>query len=171
MLCYKQLWMVEQTFRTAKHLLATRPIFHKLDETIRGHVFCSFLALVLKAALEERIAALGRAGSWPEIVADLDPVDRDRDRARGQTLPPPLRAASSRQPRPARGQRRAAADRPRRNGSDPRPVRKTECQAAGSARIVFAAQRLRNWDCRRWVTQLRHGSGPPGAVWSKLSGR
>jgi hypothetical protein len=72
MLCYKRLWMVEQTFRTAKHLLATRPIFHKLDETIRGHVSCSFLALVLKAALEERIAALGRAGSWPEIVADLD---------------------------------------------------------------------------------------------------
>ena len=72
MLCYKQLWTVEQTFRTAKHLLASRPIFHKLDETIRGHVFCSFLALVLKKALEDRIAALDRAGSWPEIIADLD---------------------------------------------------------------------------------------------------
>jgi hypothetical protein len=72
MLCYKQLWTVEQTFRTAKHLLSTRPIFHKLDETIRGHVFCSFLALVLKTALEERIAAVGRVGSWPQIIADLD---------------------------------------------------------------------------------------------------
>jgi hypothetical protein len=72
MLCYKQLWAVEQTFRTAKHLLSTRPIFHKLDETIRGHVFCSFLALVLKKMLEDRIAALGRSGSWPEIIADLD---------------------------------------------------------------------------------------------------
>jgi Transposase DDE domain len=72
MLCYKQLWTVEQTFRTAKHLLASRPIFHKLDETIRGHVFCSFLALVLKKALEDRIAALDRTGSWPEIIADLD---------------------------------------------------------------------------------------------------
>jgi len=71
-LCYKQLWTVEQTFRTAKHLLATRPIFHKLDETIRGHVFCSFLALVLKKALEDRISALGRSGSWPQIIADLD---------------------------------------------------------------------------------------------------
>src|SRR3984893_9083641 len=70
MLCYKQLWTVEQTFRTAKHLLSTRPIFHKLDETIRGHVFCSFLALVLKKALEDRIAALGCVGSWPEIIAD-----------------------------------------------------------------------------------------------------
>ena len=50
MLCYKHLWTVEQTFRTAKHLLATRPIFHKLDETIRGHVFCSFLALAQEGA-------------------------------------------------------------------------------------------------------------------------
>jgi transposase len=78
MLCYKQLWTVEQTFRTAKHLFSTRPIFHKLDETIRGHVFSSFLALVLKKALEDRIAPpevfskAGRAGSWPEIIADLD---------------------------------------------------------------------------------------------------
>src|SRR5262245_5927828 len=72
MLCYKQLWTVEQTFRTAKHLFSTRPIFHKVDETIRGHVFCSFLALVLKKALEDRIAALGRSGSWPEIISDLD---------------------------------------------------------------------------------------------------
>jgi len=72
MLCYKQLWTVEQTFRTAKHLRSTRPIFHKLDETIRGHVFCSFLALVLKKALEDRISALGRSGSWPQIIADLD---------------------------------------------------------------------------------------------------
>ena len=72
MLCYKQLTMVEQTFRTAKSLFATRPIFHKVDETIRGHVSCSFLALVLKKELEERIADLGRKGSWPDILADLD---------------------------------------------------------------------------------------------------
>jgi len=72
MLCYKNLWTVEQTFRTAKHLLSTRPIFHRHDETIRGHVFCSFLALVLKKALEDRIAALGQVASWPAIIADLD---------------------------------------------------------------------------------------------------
>jgi len=72
MLRYKQLWTVERIFRTEKHLFATRPIFHKLDETIRGHVFCSFLALVLKIELEHRIAALGEIGSWPEILSDLD---------------------------------------------------------------------------------------------------
>src|SRR5208282_5968808 len=81
MLCYKQLWMVERAFRTSKSLFATRPIFHKLDETIRGHVSCSFLALVLKKELEDRIANMGKptadsdkteSGSWTDILADLD---------------------------------------------------------------------------------------------------
>ena len=44
MLAYKQLGTVERAFRTSKSLLETRPIYHKLDETIRGHVSCSFLA-------------------------------------------------------------------------------------------------------------------------------
>jgi hypothetical protein len=51
---------------------ATRPIFHELDETVRGHVFCLFLALMLKIELEHRIAALGESGTWPEILSDLD---------------------------------------------------------------------------------------------------
>ena len=103
MLRYKQLWTVEATFRTAKHLLATRPIFHKLDETIRGHVFCSFLALVLKSELEQRIAALGHDGSWSEILADLDSlteteIDHDDKRFLVRSSPRPaaslaLRAA------------------------------------------------------------------------------
>jgi hypothetical protein len=117
MLCYKQLWTVEQTFRTAKHLLSTRPIFHKLDETIRGHVFCSFLALVLKKALEDRIAALARSGSWPQIIADLDSLTETEIehggkrflvrsaprpaaslalRAAGVALPPTVREAAAR---------------------------------------------------------------------------
>jgi hypothetical protein len=94
MLCYKQLTMVEQTFRTAKSLFATRPIFHKLDETIRGHVSCSFLALVLKKELEDRIADLGKPGSWPEILADLDSlteteVEQDNKRFLLRSAPRP----------------------------------------------------------------------------------
>lgn len=52
---YKQLWRVEQLFRMTKSLLATRPIFHKCDETIRGHVFCSFLSLILRKELQDRL--------------------------------------------------------------------------------------------------------------------
>ena len=33
---------------------------------------CSFLALVLKKELEDRIATLGHASSWPNVLADLD---------------------------------------------------------------------------------------------------
>lgn len=92
MLRYKQLWSVEQTFKTAKHLLATKPIFHKLDETIRGHVFCSFLALVLKAELEARIAALDQKGSWPAIIGDLASLAL---RAAGVALPPSVQSIAS----------------------------------------------------------------------------
>jgi len=95
MLCYKKLAMVEYAFRTAKSLFATRPIFHKLDETIRGHVSCSFLALVLKTALEDRIAELDRVGSWPEILADLDSLTETEVEQDGKRFT--LRSA----PRPA----------------------------------------------------------------------
>jgi hypothetical protein len=49
---YKALWTVEDIIRTSKSILETRPIYHKRDATIRGHVFCSFLALLLKQELE-----------------------------------------------------------------------------------------------------------------------
>jgi transposase len=69
---YKQLWMVEDLFRTMKSILETRPIYHKRDETIRGHVFCSFLALLLKRALEQRLEAKGETWEWAEMVRGLD---------------------------------------------------------------------------------------------------
>ena len=74
MLRYKQLWTVEQVFRTTKDILATRPIFHKRDETIRGHVFCSFLALVLKKELTDRLAAQGAKREWADVLADLERI-------------------------------------------------------------------------------------------------
>lgn len=69
---YKTLWMVEDTFRTAKSILETRPIYHKCDETIRGHVFCSFLALCLKRELEIRLEKKNLPAEWKEIIRGLD---------------------------------------------------------------------------------------------------
>ena len=105
MLCYKQLWMVERAFRTSKSLFATRPIFHKLDETIRGHVSCSFLALLLKKELEDRVANIGKPaadggaqnGSWPDILADLDSLTEtevEQDGKRFLLRSPPRPGAS-----------------------------------------------------------------------------
>ena len=68
---YKQLWMVEHVFRSTKSLLETRPVWHRCDETIRGHVFCSFLALVLRKELEDRLEARGHKLQWDDIIRDL----------------------------------------------------------------------------------------------------
>ncbi|MBN1448698.1 MAG: hypothetical protein JXA28_12270 [Bacteroidetes bacterium] len=56
---YRQLWMVEAIFRTMKSVLETRPIYHHNDASIIGHVFCSFLAVVLRKELQDRIARKG----------------------------------------------------------------------------------------------------------------
>jgi hypothetical protein len=69
---YKELWMVETLFRTAKSILETRPIYHKCDDTIRGHVFCSFLALVLMKELQRRMAEQGWTAEWNRLRDDLD---------------------------------------------------------------------------------------------------
>jgi hypothetical protein len=72
MMRYRELLVVEQMFRSHKALLETRPIFHQTDEAIRGHVFCTFLALVLRKELEDRLAAARVKPEWREMMADLD---------------------------------------------------------------------------------------------------
>ncbi len=68
---YKQLWQVERVFRDVKSLLLTRPIFHQRNHTIRGHVFCSFLALVLRKELDRCLEQAGQRLEWVEIKQDL----------------------------------------------------------------------------------------------------
>ena len=68
---YKQLWTVERIFRDTKSLLQTRPIFHKRDETIRGHVFSSFLALVVRKELDRLLQKAGYKFEWEDIKRDL----------------------------------------------------------------------------------------------------
>jgi len=69
---YRDLMQVEQLFRTAKALMRTRPIYHASDAAIRGHVFCSFLALVLRKELDERCRAVGFRPEWADVLRDLD---------------------------------------------------------------------------------------------------
>ena len=69
---YKQLWMVEDCIRSIKSILETRPIYHHHDETIRGHVFCSFLALVLRKELQDRLTAAGHSAEWADVLRDLE---------------------------------------------------------------------------------------------------
>jgi transposase len=63
--------MVEDVFRSMKSLLDTRPIYHKCDETIHGHVFCSFLALLLRKELEDRLVRKEWKLEWADVIRDL----------------------------------------------------------------------------------------------------
>jgi hypothetical protein len=75
-LAYRQLWQVEAIFRSAKAILETRPIYHQSDTTISGHLFCSFLALLLRKELDERLIAAGVKTEWADIVHDLERVEQ-----------------------------------------------------------------------------------------------
>ena len=69
---YRDLIQVEQLFRAAKALMRTRPIYHSSDAAIRGHVFCSFLALILRKELDERCRRVGLRPEWGDVLRDLD---------------------------------------------------------------------------------------------------
>src|SRR5512134_2143219 len=71
---YRELWKVEQIFRTTKAVLETRPIYHASDAAIRGHLFTSFLALVLRKELQDRLQAAELDLEWQDVIADLDRV-------------------------------------------------------------------------------------------------
>lgn len=118
---YKRLLLVEQFFRAVKTVVETRPIFHQWDATIRGHVFCSFLALVLVDELKRRLATRGERLEWADIRRDLEALAEVEVRegeqwyllrtalqgvagkvlqAVGVSIPPPVRLAPDVVPRP-----------------------------------------------------------------------
>lgn len=68
---YKELWQVEHVFRDLKSVLDTRPVFHKCDETIRGHIFCSYLALTLRKELDRLLEKNNHNFEWKDIKQDL----------------------------------------------------------------------------------------------------
>ena len=72
MLRYRELLAVETLFRKTKGVLRTRPIYHSSDAAIRGHVFCSFLALVLQKELDSLCRAKGVEVEWADLIRDLD---------------------------------------------------------------------------------------------------
>jgi hypothetical protein len=82
MLRYRELLKVEEIFRTTKSILDTRPIYHQRDASIRGHVFCSFLALLLRKGLEDHLAETRLKCEWGPLLMDLDrlqEIDTEQD--------------------------------------------------------------------------------------------
>ena len=80
---YRDLIQVEALFKTAKSLMRTRPIYHSSDAAIRGHVFCSFLALILRKELDTRCRRVGLQPEWGDVLRDLDRLQEvEIDKAR-----------------------------------------------------------------------------------------
>ena len=69
---YRDLLQVEDLFRRAKAILRTRPIYHSSDAAIRGHVFCSFLALMMQKELADLCRSHGLVIEWADLLRDLD---------------------------------------------------------------------------------------------------
>mgnify|MGYP000849211148 FL=1 len=72
--------------RDMKSILDTRPIFHQRDETIRGHVFCSFLALILRKELDGRLERAGHHLEWADIKRDLEALQEVTITQQGKSL-------------------------------------------------------------------------------------
>src|SRR5271166_2512080 len=80
---YRDLLKVENLFLRTKAVMRTRPIFHSSDAAIRGHVFCSFLALVMQKYLEDLSCQAGVVPEWKSLLRDLDRLQQVRIRHRG----------------------------------------------------------------------------------------
>lgn len=69
-----------------KSVLEIRPVFHQTDETIRGHVFCSFLALILRKELDSRLEKTGHCLEWADIKQDLEALQEVTIEEQNKTL-------------------------------------------------------------------------------------
>jgi transposase len=83
---YKELWQVEHVFQDMKSILNTRPIYHQRDDAIRGHVFCSFLALLLRKELLCRLEKSGYDFEWSDIIQDLEALQETIIEENGKRL-------------------------------------------------------------------------------------
>ena len=84
---YRDLQSVERLFRVAKATMRTRPIYHSEDAAIRGHVFCSFLALILHQAIDEKLHRAGKRVEWADLLRDLDRLQHGEISQNGKRWP------------------------------------------------------------------------------------
>lgn len=74
---YKSLHVIESLNRSFKDVLETRPIYHRLEERVKGHVFGSFLALLMMTSLKHKLDAQQEANlppDWDRMMQDLAAV-------------------------------------------------------------------------------------------------
>lgn len=68
---YRGLWKIEETFRVAKGVLETRPVYVSLREHINAHFLICFIALTIVRIIQKKI---GRLYSTEKIIACLNRI-------------------------------------------------------------------------------------------------
>lgn len=71
---YRRLWVIEESFRTLKHSLAVRPIYHFKPERIQAHIGLCYLAFALTRHAQQRIKLAQQAMSVERIRSALHGV-------------------------------------------------------------------------------------------------
>jgi transposase len=71
---YRRLWVIEESFRTLKHGLAVRPIYHFKPERIAAHIGLCYLAFALTRHAQQRIKLAQSQMSVQRIRAVLHGV-------------------------------------------------------------------------------------------------
>ena len=85
---YRQQYRIEQLFSWLKspHIISTRPIYHWVDSSVRGHLFTCFIALLLLCLLVREVRATGPA-SIQKIIHDLKAIKITRLHIPGRKNP------------------------------------------------------------------------------------
>ena len=68
---YMMLTQVEDAFRALKSELGLRPVYHRLDRRLAGHLFITVLAYHLLATIQRRLRAKGLSYRWQTIRSRL----------------------------------------------------------------------------------------------------
>lgn len=68
---YKELWRMEQAFRNLKTNLDMRPMYHRKESRIRGHIMVCFLALVMESYLALKLRESGCTSSVKDFLHDV----------------------------------------------------------------------------------------------------
>ena len=73
---YRQQFLVEQAFKWLKSadFLQIRPMFHRVDSSVRGHVFVCYLGLLLLSLLVHKLINLGIPISIYEAMERLNEI-------------------------------------------------------------------------------------------------
>ncbi len=83
---FETLRRAERTLRACGARLDSRTLLHETDETIRGHEFCGFLAMLLRSELERRMEIAGVEAEWSDLVRDLHTLTETEVETDGKRL-------------------------------------------------------------------------------------